>query len=206
MQLVHTDLKEFIGIVVLELEGVDETAFHTGVHLQHLLHLLFITGHNHNDVRIVVGQHAQQAFNNTVPIVGTVAMGVVTKAVRFIDEEHISFSLLQQVLHGVFRMTDVLADHIGTLGGDDLAFGQDTQLLEHLAHDAGDGGLAGTRIARKNHMLAVLVQGGQPLLYTQVVKLRAVKKRFQTALQRFQADHGIQFRQTFFHTVDRFFR
>ena len=81
-----------------------------------------------------------------------VLLAAPDERICLVDEQDPTEGLADLLAGLLGRVTDVLPHQVGAFDLYQVALGQDAHFLEHLAHQAGDSGLAGARIAAEHHV------------------------------------------------------
>ncbi len=179
--------------VVRELHPVREPGPQAGIGLHELVHQLRVARHDDDQVLAVV-LHLHQQFRDRLGAeVGALAV-VLHEVVRLVDEQDAAQRVLAD-LPGLDRgLPEIPGDQVRTLHLDHVPGGDHTQFPVDLADQPGHGGLGRTGIAREHQVPAARGQL-EPGLAALAVHVHLGDHRPHPALDRLQADHGVQFGQ-----------
>lgn len=159
---VLSNLQELCGVIVVEVKLIGESVLKTWVHRHQTVHFCFVTGKDDEHVRVFLAERGEQTlYGATSKVIAALA---AVKSVGLINEEHVAASLLEQVLNVILGIADEPSDEPATVNGDNLALGEQTQMVVDSAEHLGYCGLTGARITCEDGMEHFLAAGGQSLL------------------------------------------
>ncbi len=111
---------------------VREAALQARVGVKHIVHLLLVTCEDDQHVGVGLREDGEQRLKHPIAEV----LAVITacaEIVGLIDKEHVALGFLENDLHIVFRLSEILPYQTGTIDSDNLALGQQTQRTVDLA-------------------------------------------------------------------------
>ena len=120
------------------------------IHLDELLHLVGVTGHNHHEPVTVVFHALQERIDRLLAVI---VLSALCEGVCLVDEQN---AVQRGIDHGVCldrRLPDVLCDKPGAVGLDELVGLEYAQRLEHLGDDPCHRRLARSGIAGEHDVV-----------------------------------------------------
>ena len=156
------NLIQFFRIVVVDIQEITETAAHTRVDAEQILHLRSVTGSNNYKFASVVLHTFHQLLQCLGSLIVTVtALTDWCQCIGLIDKEDSSHCLVAQAIYHLWRLTLIWADHLGTVTLYHMAAVEISDSLQYLAQLTGNRRFTCTWVTRQYDMDASL------LLFTQ---------------------------------------
>ena len=192
LQQVAGNLHQLFGGVVVEVVAEGEASCQSRVGGEHDIHLLGITRKDDEHVGVGLGEDGEQRVEHTATEVFLI-IRIGDKGVGLVDKEHVALGLLEDDLHVLFGLSDVLANEAGAVDGDDLALGEQPQRPVDLAKLAGNGGLTRSGVAREDAVENHGAAGFQSSAASLDEETGLVGHRHHSLFDVLEADHLPQF-------------
>ena len=145
-------LRQLVRVIVVEVDGLREPALQSGIRVDEGVHLLGVASNDAHELTSVVFQSLQQGVDGLaakrVVVVGTQGIGLV-------DEEYATQGRVYQLVGLDGSLTRIARYQLRAVGLYQLPATQYAQRAEHVGHDACNGGLACSGIAREHVVLSL---------------------------------------------------
>ena len=143
------NLIQLIRIIVLDIQEITETAAHTGVDTEKILHLRTVTGSDDNELTTVVLHTLHQLLQSLGTLIVTVtALTDRSQRVSLIHEEDTAHRLVTQTVNHLRGLTLIRTHHLRTVTLYDMTAVKITYCLQNLTQFTGNRRLARTGITR----------------------------------------------------------
>mmetsp|Transcript_62682 Transcript_62682/g.152586 ORF Transcript_62682/g.152586 Transcript_62682/m.152586 type:complete len:308 (-) Transcript_62682:420-1343(-) len=134
-----SDLDEFIGAVVGEVDVVTDTRHHSRNVREEFVHTVLVPGKSDDEVVLLVLHDVQQNLDRFLSVVTVISC--VVQIVCLIDQKHSTHSLLDHLLRLGSCVTDVLSNKVITGRKNYMALTGVSHLGKDLSHPDGDSRL-----------------------------------------------------------------
>ena len=185
-------LHELVAIVVVELVLEGEAAADSGVGTEHGLHLLGVASEDDEHIGVGPREDGEQRLDDAMTKVFLVALARA-EAIGLVDEEHIAARLVEHHLHIVFGLADKLAYETGAIDGYEIALGEQSHGVIHLAELTGHGGLTCAGVAHEDGVVADTTLALQAPLAALLIEACLIGHRADAFFHLFQTYHRIEF-------------
>ena len=145
-------LSKLVGGIIIEVDGLSEAALQSWVGIDKVVHLISITSHNTDELSAVVFQTLKQCVDSLSTKCITIAR---FQSVSLVYEQHTTQSLIYQLVCLDSRLTRESRNKFRAIGLNELSSGHNTQRLENIGHDTGNGCFTCSRITGKHVVLAL---------------------------------------------------
>ena len=188
----HGDLHELDGVVVVELVSVREATVESRVGVQHGFHLEGVAREDDEHIGVGLCEDGEQRVEHATTEVLLVLVADA-EVVGLVDEEHIALGFLENSLHVLFRLSDILTYESGTVDGDDLTLGEEAEGVVDPSEFAGDGGLASARVASEDAVVDLFFAVVESPATALLEEARLVGHRLYALLHVVESNHLTQF-------------
>jgi hypothetical protein len=129
---------------------VGDARAHAGIAVEEAVHLVLVTGKNHNQIVTVVFHALQQDLDRFLAVV-TFVLGLV-EIVGLVDEKHPAHGALDHFAGFGRGVADILADEIVSRHRDHVAFADIAETMQDFGHPERHGGFPGTGVSGEVHV------------------------------------------------------
>ena len=181
---IDEDLREFVGCIVFEMDGLREATLQTRVGVDEVVHLVGIASHDTDKLTTIVQQGVDGLIAKGVLIIRLQRIGLV-------DKQHTTNGGVDKLVGLDSRLTREACHQLRTVGLNELSAREDAQRLEDIGHDTCHSGLTCTRITSEDIVLALEGVG----LATLDLQREEGSQTGNLFLHGFQTDHTIELLQ-----------
>ena len=125
-----------------------------------------------------------------------VLLAAAGEGIGLVDEQRAAERRLEHGSRLRRRLADVAGDEVGSVGLDEVAFGDEAEGAQDLAEQAGHGRLAGPRVAGEHQVVARL-QGRQVALLAELLDAQEAGQPAHVGLDGLEADEVVEFGEQF---------
>ena len=146
------DLRQLIGRVIVEMNGLGKAALQTRVRINKVMHLVGITRHDTNELSTVIFQTFQQCVNS----LSTKGVAIARlQGISLIDKENTTKCLVYQLVCLDSSLTCITSHELSTVCLHQLTTSHNAQGLKDVSHDTCHRGLTSSRVTSEHIVLAL---------------------------------------------------